>query len=163
MKQKQVTRRDAGNRIAHLLRIWRIQFAYIIETMIINKKLLDPLTEQAKANQRLRQAYDLRTSSQDQSQRILNACEPGTILPIHRHRGSTETIVCLRGKCVQYLYDNDGNQVDAIYMQPNSDTVAMSVEVGQWHRLESLETGTVILECKDGAYAPLEECDILNK
>jgi len=130
--------------------------------MIINKQLLDSLTEQAKANPRLRQAYDLRTSPGDQSQRILNACEPGTVLPIHRHRGSTETIVCLRGRCVQYLYDNDGNQVDAIYLQPNTDTVAMSVEVGQWHRLESLETGTVILECKDGKYAPLEECDILN-
>ena len=130
--------------------------------MIIDKQLLDSLTEQAKANPRLRQAYDLRTSPQDNSQRILNACEPGTVLPIHRHRGSTETIVCLRGRCVQYIYDNDGNQTDAIYLQPNSDTVAMSVEVGQWHRLESLESGTVILECKDGAYAPLAPEDILS-
>lgn len=130
--------------------------------MIIDRELLDHLTEQAKANPRLRQAFDLRTSPEDNSQRILNACEPGTILPIHRHRGSTETIVCLRGKCVQYLYDNEGNQTDAIYLQPDSDIVGMSVELGQWHRLESLEPGTVILECKDGAYAPLEEIDIMK-
>lgn len=130
--------------------------------MIIDRDLLDKLTEQAKTNARLRQAYDLRTSPEDNSQRILNACEPGTILPIHRHRGSTETIVCLRGKCVQYLYDNDGNQTDAIFLKPNSDIVGMSVELGQWHRLESLETGTVIMECKDGAYAPLEEIDIMK-
>ena len=130
--------------------------------MVINQILLDSLTEQAKANPRLRQAYDLRTSQQDNSQRILNACEPETILPIHRHMGSTETIVCLRGRCVQYLYDDEGRQIDAIYLQPDSDTVGMSVEVGQWHRLESLESGTVILECKDGAYAPLSEEDILK-
>jgi len=128
--------------------------------MVIDRQLLDTLTEQAKANPRLRQAYDLRTTSNDGSQRILNACEPGTILPIHRHRGSTETIVCLRGKCVQYLYDDNGQQVDAIYLQPNTDIVAMSIEVGQWHRLESLESGTVILECKDGKYEPLSEEDI---
>lgn len=139
--------------------------------MVIDKQLLDTLTEQAKANPRLRQAYDLRTTPNDSSQRILNACEPGTILPIHRHRGSTETIVCLRGKCVQYLYEEVENvekgkrevkKVDSIYLQPNTDIAAMSVEVGQWHRLESLESGTVILECKDGKYEPLREEDILS-
>ena len=130
--------------------------------MVIDKKLLDSLTEQARVNPRLRQAYDLRTSPNDGSQRILNAVEPGTVLPIHRHRTTTETIVCLRGRCVQYLYDGDGEQIDAIYLAPNTDVVGMSVEVGQWHRLESLESGTVILECKDGKYEPLEECDILK-
>lgn len=130
--------------------------------MIIDRELLDKLTDQAKTDPRQRKAYDLRTSPEDNSQRILNACEPGTILPIHRHRRTTETIVCLRGKCVQYLYDNDGNQTDAIYLHPHSEIMGMSVEVGQWHKLESLETGTVILECKDGAYSPLEEIDIMN-
>ena len=130
--------------------------------MIIDKKLLDCLTEQAKANPRLRQAFDLRTSLDDNSQRILNAVEPGTILPIHRHRTTTETIVCLRGRCLQYLYNDNGEQIDAIYLQPNTDVVGMSVEVGQWHRLESLESGTVILECKNGKYEPLSEDDILK-
>lgn len=131
--------------------------------MIIDKQLLDSLTKQAKNNLRLRQAYDLRTTPNDLSQRILNAVEPGTVLPIHRHKGSTETITCLRGKCVQYLYDNDGNQINAIHLAPNSNIVAMSVEVGQWHKLESLESGTVILECKDGKYEPLADEDIFKK
>lgn len=130
--------------------------------MVIDKTLLDNLTEQAKVNPRLRQAYDLRTTPNDQSQRILNAVEPGTILPIHRHSGSSETITCLRGRCVQYLYDEDGHQIDAINLSPNSDIVGMSVEVGQWHRLESLESGTIILECKDGAYQPLTDDDICH-
>ena len=72
--------------------------------MIVDKKLMDDLSAQAKANPRLRQALDLRTTPEDQSQRILNAVEPGTILPIHRHRGSTETIIVLRGKVVQHYY-----------------------------------------------------------
>lgn len=131
--------------------------------VIIDNELLDNLTAQAKENPRLRQAYDLRTSPEDSSQRLLNACEPGTVLPIHRHRNTTETITCLRGKCVQYLYDSEGNQTNAIYMAPCSDVMGMSVEAGQWHRLESLESGTVILECKDGTYEPLSEEDIMSK
>lgn len=143
------------------------QIGYLLLTkcknMIIDKQLLDSLTKQAKSNLRLRQAYDLRTTPNDQSQRILNAVEPGTVLPIHRHKGSTETITCLRGKCMQYLYDNDGNQINAIHLAPNSNIVAMSVEVGQWHKLESLESGTVILECKDGKYEPLADEDVFKK
>lgn len=143
------------------------QIGYLLLTkcknMIIDKQLLDSLTKQAKNNLRLRQAYDLRTTPNDLSQRILNAVEPGTVLPIHRHKGSTETITCLRGKCVQYLYDNDGNQINAIHLAPNSNIIAMSVEVGQWHKLESLESGTVVLECKDGKYEPLADEDIFKK
>lgn len=130
--------------------------------MIIDKKTLDSLSQQAKANPRLRQAYDLRTTPEDQSQRILNAVEPGTILPIHRHRNSTETIVCLRGKVVQHYYDDNGNKTASYELAPNSAQVGMSVPVGQWHALESLEEGSVIFECKDGAYQPLSAKDILE-
>lgn len=132
--------------------------------MIIDQRLLDDLTDQAKKNPRLRQAYDLRTTSEDNSQRILNACELGTILPIHRHRNTTETIICLRGRCVQYLYreneDVSLTLVDVITMEPGGEVPAMSVEVNQWHRLESQISGTVILECKDGKYEPLKEEDV---
>lgn len=130
--------------------------------MVISRKLLDFQTAQAKDSPRLRQSYDLRTSPNDNSQRILNAMEPGTVVAIHRHRGTTETICVLRGRCVLYLYDELGNVTDEIYMAPNSDIVGMSVELDQWHRLESLESGTVILECKDGMYEPLGEDDILK-
>ncbi|MCI6119909.1 MAG: WbuC family cupin fold metalloprotein [Prevotella sp.] len=94
----------------------------------------------------MRQAFDLRTTPEDQSQRILNSVEPGTILPIHRHRGSTETIIVLR--VVQHYYDDNGNKTASFELAPNSAQIGMSVPVGQWHALESLErvrgTGTSI-------------------
>lgn len=130
--------------------------------MKIDNQLLNTLSAQAKANPRLRQSYDLRTTPEDQSQRILNAVEPGTILPIHRHRGSTETIIVLRGKVVQHYYDDNGEKTASYELAPNSAQVGMSVPVGQWHALESLEEGSVIFECKDGAYQPLSAEDILE-
>ena len=130
--------------------------------MKIDNQLLDTLSAQAKANPRLRQSYDLRTTPEDQSQRILNAVEPGTILPIHRHRGSIETIIVLRGKVVQHYYDDNGNKTASYELAPNSAQVGMSVPIGQWHALESLEEGSVIFECKDGAYQPLSAEDILE-
>ena len=130
--------------------------------MIINQTLMDSLSQQAKESPRLRQAFDLRTSPNDSSQRILNAVEPGTILPIHRHRGSTETIIVLRGKVVQHYYDDNGNKTASFELAPNSAQVGMSVPVGQWHALESLEEGSVIFESKDGAYQPLSAEDILE-
>ena len=130
--------------------------------MIINQTLMDSLSQQAKESPRLRQAFDLRTSPNDSSQRILNAVEPGTILPIHRHRGSTETIIVLRGKVVQHYYDDNGNKTASFELAPNSAQVGMSVPVGQWHALESLEEGSVIFECKEGAYQPLSAEDILE-
>ena len=130
--------------------------------MKLDNQLLDTLSAQAKANPRLRQAFDLRTTPEDQSQRILNAVEPGTILPIHRHRGSTETIIVLRGKVVQHYYDDNGNKIASFELASGSAQVGMSVPVGQWHAMESLEEGSVIFECKDGAYQPLSAEDILE-
>lgn len=130
--------------------------------MIIDQALFDSLTAQAAENPRLRQAFDLRTAPSDGSQRILNAMEPGTVLPIHRHRGSTETIVVLRGRVIQHLYNDAGELTESILMAPGTDVVGMSVPVGQWHRAEALEPGTVIFEAKDGAYEPLGEEDILS-
>ena len=130
--------------------------------MIIDQKLMDSLSQQAKESPRLRQAFDLRTTPNDSSQRILNAVELGTVLPIHRHRGSTETIVVLRGKVVQHYYNDAGEKTASFEFTPNSAQVGMSVPVGQWHALESLEEGSVIFECKDGAYQPLSAENILE-
>lgn len=115
--------------------------------MIIDKKLLDDLSSKAKANPRLRQTFDLRTTQEDDSQRILNAVEPGSVLPIHRHRTSTETIVALRGTVVQHYYDDNGNKTASFVLAPNRAQVAISVPVGKWYALESLEEGSVIFEC----------------
>lgn len=131
--------------------------------MRIDKQLLDSITEQAKASPRLRMNYDLRDSVDDKSQKMLNALEPGTVLPIHRHRTFSEVVAVLRGHCIQYLYDENGNLVDSVDMRAGSDCPGMVVEIGQWHRIESLESGTVILECKEGPWKQLEADDIMTK
>ena len=131
--------------------------------MNITQALLDTLTEQAKASPRLRMNYDLRNSDKDQSQRMLNAIEPGTIMPIHRHRHSSETIACLRGRFVIELYDElERICTDRIELTPNGSVVAINIPLGQWHSLQSLEGGTVVLESKDGSLAPLGDEDILQ-
>ena len=129
--------------------------------MIIDQHILDDLSAQAKASPRLRMNLDLRNSPEDLSQRMLNAIEPGTVLPIHRHRKSSETVVCLRGHFVEYYYDADGRLTDTIDMVPGGPLI--NIPAGQWHNLESLESGTVLLEVKDGAYEPIGEEDILNE
>lgn len=131
--------------------------------MIIDQKLMDELSAQAKANPRLRQSLDLRTTPEDKSQRMLNALEPGTIMPIHRHRNSSETMVMVRGSLMEYLYDEEGNLTHKILMHPNTENAVIQIEKGQWHSLECLESDTIIFETKDGAYEPLVDSDILQK
>ena len=128
--------------------------------MIIDDQILDALTEQAKASPRLRMNYDFRNSSSDGSQRMLNAIEPGTVLPIHRHRTTSETVVCFRGHFEEYFYDEKGRLTETIDMLPGGTLI--NIPAGQWHSLRSLESGTVLLECKDGAWEPLGEEDILT-
>ncbi len=131
--------------------------------MKITQALLDSLTEQAKASPRLRMNLDLRNSADDQSQRMLNAIEPGSPLPIHRHRKSSETVVCLRGRLIEEFYDDlERTCTDRIELSPNGPVVALNIPAGQWHTVQSLESGTVIMEVKDGAYEPLSDVDILK-
>ena len=131
--------------------------------MVIDSKLLDSLSAQAKASPRLRMNFDLRNSPADGSQRMLNALEPGTELPIHRHMKSSETIVILRGSATQYFYDDAGQVTEVIDMFPGGPVPALQIPLGQWHTVEVLESGTVILECKDGPYEPLAPADIKEK
>lgn len=126
---------------------------------IIDKETLDALTAAAKASPRLRMNLDLRNSPADLSQRMLNAIEPGTVLPIHRHRTTSETVVCIRGHFEEYFYDEAGNRTDVIDMRPGGNV--LNIPAGQWHSLESLESGTVLIEVKDGPYEPISQEDIL--
>lgn len=128
--------------------------------MVIDKKILDELTAKAKENPRLRCNLDMRNSADDQSQRMLNALEPGTIMPIHRHKGSSETCVCVRGHFEEYFYDEKGNLTDTIDMVPRG--TVLNIEKGQWHSLKCLESGTILLEAKDGTYRPLEEDEVMD-
>lgn len=123
--------------------------------MKITQALLDDLTAQAKTSPRLRMNLDLRNSPEDQSQRMLNAIEPGSPMPIHRHTKSSETVVCLRGRLVEDFYDEAGRLTESIELSPGGPVPALNIPIGQWHTVEVLESGTVILECKDGAYEPI--------
>lgn len=131
--------------------------------MLFDNETLNTLSAQAKTNPRLRQSLDLRTSCGDNSQRMLNALEPGTIMPIHRHCKTSETMVIVRGALIEYLYDEGGNITHEILMKPNSEHSIIQLEKGQWHSLKCLESGTIIFEAKDGAYAPLSSEDIMDK
>ena len=131
--------------------------------MVINQRILDDLTVAAKASPRLRMNLDLRNSAEDGSQRMLNAIEPGSPMPIHRHRKSSETVVCLRGRFVEEFYDDlERVCTDAIELSSAGPVVALNIPVGQWHTVRALESGSVLLECKDGAYEPLGPEDILQ-
>ena len=130
--------------------------------MKITQAVLDRLTEEAKASPRLRMNLDLRNSAEDLSQRMLNAMEPGTVMPIHRHRHTSETMVILRGRLVEEFYDElERTCTDAIEMCPGGPVVALNIPAGQWHSLRVIESGTVILEMKDGPYEPIGPEDIL--
>ena len=129
----------------------------------IDIALLDSLTEQAKASPRLRMNLDLRTSDADTSQRMLNAIEPGSVVPIHRHPSTAETVIIVRGKVKEILFDECGNVAQEILMEVGGDCPVLQIPAGQWHSIEALESGTVIFEAKDGAFAPLREEDIFNR
>ena len=130
--------------------------------MKITQILLDSLTEQAKASPRLRMNMDLRNGPKDKSQRMLNAIEPGSPMPIHRHQKTSETVVCLRGRLVWEYYDElERICTERIEISPNGPVVALNVPQGQWHTVKALESGSVILECKEGVYEPLRDCDVL--
>ena len=140
--------------------------------MIIDNILLDKLTAQAKESPRLRMNMDLRNSSADSSQRMLNAIEPGSVVPIHRHQKTSETVVVLRGRVVEEYYDDAGVLVESFVLgdchvadAPRNDVpmaYALNIPAGQWHTLRALESGTVILEMKDGAYEPIGAEDVME-
>ena len=143
--------------------------------MKIDNLLLDKLTIEAQGSPRLRMHYDLRNSDADSSQRMLNAIEPGSVVPIHRHRGTSETVVVLRGRVIEEYYSSEG-AVEAEFElaaggcchvadAPRNDVpvaCALNIPAGQWHTLRALDPGTVILEMKDGQYEPIQECDIID-
>ena len=131
--------------------------------MVITQAILDELTAKAKESPRLRMNMDLRNSESDQSQRMLNAIEPGSDMPIHRHQKTSETVVCLRGCLVEEFYDElERICTDSIELKPGGPNFAVNVPAGQWHRVWAKESGTVLLESKNGVWEPLAPEDILK-
>ena len=126
-------------------------FCSFTTSMEINKDFLGKLFEQTVVNPRLRQDSDLRTSANDNSQRLLNALLPGTVVPIHRHPQSTENVFLLCGKIVEVIYDENGNEIERIHLDPAVGNYGCVVPQGAWHTVEVLEP-SVIYESKDGKY-----------
>ncbi len=129
--------------------------------MIIDETFLDALLEKATESERRRVNYDLRTSADDQSQRMLNVLLPGTQVPIHRHRETTETVVVLSGRLTEILYDDRGVECARFDLCPAEGRFALQIPKGQWHTVIVNEP-CVIFEAKDGAYKPLTSEDVWN-
>lgn len=130
--------------------------------MRIDSKLFDALSDEARKSLRLRMNRDLRTTANDRSQRMLNAIEPGTELPIHRHKNTSETCIVVRGAAEELFYDDNGSITERITMKPGTDCCGVNIPAGSWHSIVSLVPGTVIFEAKDGQYEPLTQEDILK-
>lgn len=129
---------------------------------IIDKSLLDTVTSGAKESNRLRMNYNFHDSLDAPCQRLLNALEPGTIVPIHRHQHTSETYILLRGKLRMMFYNDQKEVIEETILSPDSANYGIHIPAGVWHAMEVLASGTVIFETKDGPYMPIQECDILK-
>lgn len=129
--------------------------------MIINDKLLDEIQEKAKVSPRLRMNMDLRNSDEDKSQRMLNVLLPGTVVPIHRHRETSETTMIVRGKLFMVFYNDLGGQTERYLLDPTIGNYGVQIPKGQWHTVEVIEP-SAIFEVKDGPYTPLSPEDTMD-
>ncbi|RHU30314.1 cupin fold metalloprotein, WbuC family [Parabacteroides sp. TM07-1AC] len=129
---------------------------------LINSTLLNEVTKQAQDSPRLRMNYNFHDSLDAEAQRLLNALEPGTILPIHRHPHTAETYLLLRGKIRVMFYNDMKEETESTELDPQTGNYGVHIPAGQWHTLEVLEAGSVLFEVKDGPYTPLGENDVLK-
>ena len=129
---------------------------------IIDKSLLDTVTSGAKESNRLRMNYNFHDSLDAPCQRLLNALEPETIVPIHRHQHTSQTYILLRGKLRMMFYNDDKEIIEETVLSSESTNYGIHIPAGVWHAMEVLASGTVIFETKDGPYMPIQECDILK-
>lgn len=128
----------------------------------LDAQLLDNLSAEARKSSRLRMNLNLHDSLDAKAQRLFNALEPGTDLPIHRHPHTAETYLLVRGKLRVMFYDDARNEISSTILDTQTGNYGIQIPAHQWHTLEVLESGTVILEVKDGPYTPLAEGDILK-
>ena len=128
--------------------------------MLLDKEVLDQLSKSASESPRLRASFDLRNTEKDNSQRMLNALQPGTILPVHRHPYTAETLIMVRGSVCQKFYNEKGEVTDTFVLKAGGECSALQIPARQFHSLECLEPDTVIFEAKDGPYMPVSVEDI---
>lgn len=130
--------------------------------MVIDKSLLDKVSEQAKASSRLRMNYNFHQSLDDKCHRMLNAVEPGTDILIHRHPDKDESFVVLRGEVRSTTYNDDGSVIESVVLSQEDGLYGVDIPKGVWHTLESLESGSCIFECKEGPFVEHEVDGILD-
>jgi len=129
--------------------------------MIIDNNLLDKVTAEAKGSPRLRMNYNLHDSLDAKAQRLLNALEPGTVLPIHRHQHTAESYFLIRGRVTVLFYNEDRVLTERFDLNPLVGNYGVQIPAGQWHTLKVLESGSVIFEVKDGPYMPSAPEDMM--
>ena len=129
---------------------------------IIDKRLLDSVSSDAKESRRLRMNYNFHDSLDAPCQRLLNALEPGTVVPIHRHKHTSETYILLSGKLKMMFYNDEKEVIEETILSIESGNYGINNTAGVWHSMDVLVSGTVIFETKDGPYMPVQECDILK-
>lgn len=130
--------------------------------MVIDNKFLDELLDKAANSERKRTTFDARTTNADNSQRAINAMVPGTVVPIHRHRNTSETFSVLRGKLTSILFDENGKETERVVLGPSTGNLMIMIPAGTWHTVEVHEP-SVIFEAKDGAWEPVSPEDVMNK
>ena len=129
---------------------------------IIDKDLLDTVSNEAKESPRLRMNYNFHQSLDEKCHRFLNAVEPGTEVPIHRHPTKDESFVLLRGRVRVTTHNDDGSEIESVVLSLEDGVYGVDIPKGVWHKLESLESGSVILEMKNGKYEPISDVDVLT-
>lgn len=130
--------------------------------MLIDEQFLNMVSAQAKASPRLRMNYNFHQSLEDKCHRMLNAVEPGTVVPIHRHPTKDESFVVLRGKVKVTTYNDDGSVIESVVLCQEEGRYGVDIKKGVWHNLESMEPDSVIFECKEGPFVPHEVEGILQ-
>ena len=130
--------------------------------MVIDKNLLDKVSEQAKDSPRLRKNFNFHQSLDEKCHRFLNAVEPGTVVDIHRHPAKDETFVLLRGRVEVRTYNDEGSLIESVELCPEDGKYGVNIPKGVWHNLVAIEPDSVFFECKEGPYSPHDQEGILE-
>ena len=130
--------------------------------MILSQDIVTQLSKEAKGSPRLRMNYNLHLSFEDSVQRMFNAIEPGSVIPIARHPNSNETLILIQGKLRVLIYNDQKEILEDVVLDKGLNNIGYHIPKGVWHTVISLETGTVLFETREGPYIPVSGCDILK-
>ena len=129
--------------------------------MLLTTKILDETSAKAKVCPRLRMNWNLHESFEDSVQRMFNALEPGTEVPVARHPDSAETLIILRGRLRILIFNGNKEILEDVVIDPITDNIGYHIPKGVWHQVQSLEEGTIVFETREGPYKPVSDCDLM--